>query len=123
MFGWMRKKENKPKGRGLIYGGSSAPEPTTKAAEPGGVRNVFETDSGQLEMRDTVMVLAGREGSITVPYHQVDAWDDSGKKFRVWWSTPGQDPHHYTMSCMPQLPAATLAAELRGIIHRNTFEE
>lgn len=127
MLGWMRRKGKsaaRPETeRGLIYAGSAAPETTTKHQEPGDIHHTFETDRGPLEMRDTAMVLAAPDGSITVPYHQVDAWDDSGKEFRVWWNVAGPEPHHYTMACVPHLPPAAISEELRRIIHQNTFEE
>ena len=125
MFGWMRKgKKPAAKGRdsGLMYAGSPAPGPP-KRAGAGEILRTYETDRGALEMRDSAMVLSARDGTITIPYHEVDAWDASGKAFGVWWSGSGEGARSYAMSCIPREPASDMAAELRDIIHRNTFVE
>ena len=129
MFGWTRKKRPAAGGdgqdSGLAYAGSPAPGQQPKPAKAGEILRTYETDRGTLEMRDSAMVLsAGNEGTITVPYHEVDAWDSSGKAFRVWWSGSGEGARSYVMSCVPSRePASDMAAELRDIIHRNTFVE
>lgn len=120
MFGWMRRQRETKPDSGLLYAGSRAPKPA-RPPETGDTHRSFETDRGTLELRDAAMVLYTPDGSITVPYHQVDAWDHTGKKFRVWWSTGGRDPRNYTIYCTPKLPPSAVAADMRDVIHRNTF--
>lgn len=120
MLGRMRRRKEDRPDSGLLYAGSRAPEPA-RPPEPGDVHRAFEVDRGTLEMRDAAMVLDTPDGTITIPYHRVDAWDDTGKKFRVWWSTGGRDPRNYTASCTPKLPPPAVAGELRDMIRRNTF--
>lgn len=113
MFGRGKKKEEPESG--LRYADHTV-EPAR--GSPGEMLHSFDTDRGPLEMAETAMVLATKDGNITVPYHQIDAWDDVGRKFRVWWSA---DTQHYTMSCEPKMPPASLSGRLREIIHQNTF--
>lgn len=127
MFGrWRRKKEPQGDGgdSGLLYAGPDAAEPEAAgpAGKSGAVSRTFETDRGPLEMRETAMLLATQDGDINIPYHQVDAWDDAGKKFTVWWNSGGPNRRNYTMSCVPKdAPPAAIGRELRETIHRNTF--
>ena len=128
MFGWTRKKKSATgKGgqdSGLAYAGSPAPGQQPKPAGAGEILRTYETDRGTLEMRDSAMVLSAKEGTITIPYHEVDAWDSSGREFRVWWSGSSGGARSYVVSCVPSRePASDMAAELRDIIHRNTFVE
>ena len=119
MFGRMRKKDRTaPPDSGLLYAGSRAPEPEPQT---GDIRHTFELDGGTLEIRNDAIILEMEDGTITIPYHQIEAWDTSGKKFRVWWSTGGRDPHNYRASCTPKQPPDTIDMELRAIIHRNTY--
>lgn len=120
MFGWLRRQKKTKPDSGLLYAGSRAPEPA-RPPEAGDVHRTFETDRGTLELRESAMVLDTPDGSITVPYHMMDAWDQTGKKFRVWWSTGGHDPRNYAVSCTPKLPPSAVAGEVRDVIRRNTF--
>ena len=120
MFDRMRRHRETKLDSGLLYAGSRAPEPT-RPSETGDVHRAFETDRGTLELRDSAMVLCTPDGSITIPYHQVDAWDNAGKKFRVWWNTGDRDPRNYTVSCTPKLPPSAIAGEMRDMIRHNTF--
>ena len=120
MFGRMRRRKETKSDSGLLYAVSRAPEPE-RPPEDGDIHRSFETDRGTLELRKSEMVLCTPDGSITVPYHQVDAWDHAGKKFRVWWSTGDRVPRNYTASCTTKLPPSAVAGEMRGMIRRNTF--
>lgn len=130
MFGFGRKKKKDARedgDTGLQYAGPAPGEPEAGAAAPrapGKVRHLFDTDRGTLEMRDDAMVLLTKDGDITVPYHQVEAWDDSPgkKKFRVWWRTGGAESRDYGLTFVPRAAEpADISRELREIIHRNTF--
>ena len=121
MLGWIRRrKKDRPNvDSGLLYAGSRAEErPAEGPAGPGGKLSTRGTDRGPLEFRDRAMVLETDDGRITIPYHTIEAWDDAGKRFRVWWSDNGRD---YTMSCIPEKTPAGIGAELRDGIRRNTF--
>ena len=126
MFGWT-KRGKKPEARGgdsgLIYAGSPAPEQQPKRAGAGEILRIHDTDRGTLEMRDSAMVLSTKEGTITIPYHEVDAWDATGKEFRVWWGGSGEGARNYTISCVPRESPSGIGEDLRDIIHRNTFVE
>ena len=144
MLGWVRRKKESPgrdggllygepdKGKpgrgeppggsgrdtGLLYAGAGEADPAGRPPGPGGMQSTHGTDRGQLEFRDRAVVLNTPDGQITMPYHMIEAWDDAGKKFRVWWTDAGRD---YTMSCTPDGAAAAIGAELKETIHRKTF--
>lgn len=122
MLGWMRKKKESKsvKDTGLLYATGTAQEPAAGGPDQtGDARSTHGTDRGPLELRERAMVLDTDDGRITVPYHMIEAWDDRGKRFRVWWNDDGRD---YTVSCVPDGAPAIIGAELRDVIHRNTFE-
>lgn len=123
MFGWVRPKKGKKKaakGHGLKYAGSSERGTKAAAPDPGETRTSYGTDRGPLDLRDNAMTLDTDDGRITVPYHTIEAWEDTGKMFRVWWNDGGRD---YKMSCTPNQPPAEIGRSLKEIIHNNTFEE
>lgn len=122
MLGWVRKKkEDKPvKDTGLLYATTHEQEPATgKPDVAGEARSTHGTDRGPLELRERAMVLGTDDGLITIPYHAIEAWDDKGKRFRVWWNDGGRD---YTMSCVPDGAPSVIGSDLRDAVHRNTFE-
>ena len=117
MLGWTRRKKQEPnRDSGLLYAGARTEE--RPADGPGDTISTHDTDRGPLEFRDHALVLETDDGRITIPYHTIEAWDDTGKKFRVWWNDNGRD---YTMSCIPEKTPVGVGSQLKDVIHRNTF--
>ena len=117
MFGFVRRKKTTADS-GLLYAGSSTPK-TPRPADTGDIQHTYNTTKGTVEMRNDAMILTSSDGSITIPYHQIDAWDDTGKRLRVWWYTGSR---RYTAACIPEVSPTIISEQMRHIIHQNTFE-
>lgn len=98
MFGWVRKKPKETPDTGLMYAGATTTPPQKqKTSQP--VQHIIQTQDGSLELYPSYLRLINEKGTITVPYHTIDAWDYDGKTFRLWYT---EGNHNYTFSCRPQ---------------------
>ncbi len=114
----MRKKKDTID-TGLLYAASKVEERESEPIPEQESGRIFETNRGQLKLQKHEMILSTKEGDITVPLYQIEAWDSSGGQYRVWYRDGDTD---YRLTLKPKQSPTILADDVRNQIHESTFQ-
>ena len=113
-----KPKEKESKDIGFLH--ADTDQLKDKVTESYVTQKSYQTNRGDLEFREEDVILKSNEGDISIPYHKIDVWDYTGKKFSIWYRV---NNNGYFMECSPKVGRGedTPSDTLKKILHQQTF--